>query len=814
MFKSIIKKLLKLNINFYTMLQRVNIFEHKISLLSNESLRIKTSQFKHKICFSGNVNSILFEALAVIRETSKRIIGERPHDVQIIAAISLCQGTIIEMKTGEGKTLVAALAAYVNTLWCNTIHIVTVNDYLASRDNLWMKPIFAFHGLSVGHLSNNTSFTKRKSLYYCNVLYGTNNEFAFDYLRDNLKYSCNNVVQKSLNFAIIDEVDSILIDEARTPLIISDTLFENNTIYKIIDNIVSKLNLFDYEIDKKNKNVSFTEKGNDKIEFYLKKNNIIKQNTNLYVVENISIIHYLYQSIKAHKLFILNKDYIIINNQINIIDEFTGRIMNGRRYSDNLHQAIEAKENILIQKENQTLASITFQNYFRMYNIISGMTGTAMTEKQEFLDIYNIRTIKIPTNNYNCRKDENDLIYQNTEIKYKKIIQEIEKTYNKKQPILIGTISIEKSEYISSLLFNLKIKHNTLNAKYHNEEAKIISQAGQSGNITISTNMAGRGTDIQLGGNAQVLIYFNSIKKEIDNISKNIYKDKQYVLSLGGLYIIGTERHESRRIDDQLRGRSGRQGDLGNTRFFISLQDELMKVFGSENIIYFLNKIGLKECDSIEHKWINKSIYLAQKKVELHNFNIRKNLLEFDDVINEQRMLIYLQRQEIIEGKSFFDIVKTKFIVFNQNIISQTFSNKFLLSKNQFDILKSKIYSFYNINIVIKNISSYIDINKIINNFTLKIIYEKKQKLGEKLFNNIMRKIFLINLDQLWKEHLHTIDKMKIGINLRSYGYKDPLKEYKSEALNLFKNMLLEYEQRIVFYVSRIQLIYTLKKIS
>ena len=626
---------------FQRTVQLINDLEPEIEKLSQDMLLKRISEIKSEISNGKKIDDYLVETFAMVREASKRTLGQRHFDVQLIGGMVLHNGGISEMKTGEGKTLVSTLAAFLNSLSGKGVHIVTVNDYLARRDAEWMGSIFNYLGLSVGCLTNDTEGReKRKEQYACDITYGTNNEFGFDYLRDNLRVLKQNIVQRDHNFCIVDEVDSILIDESRTPLVISGAIEDKTTLYNSINKIIPFLNDDDFEIDEKTKTANLTDAGNDKAEKILKERNIISEGT-LYDISNVTVVHHINQALRANKLFEKDRDYIVKSGSVVIVDEFTGRTMEGRRYGDGLHQAIEAKENVKVQNESQTLASITYQNYFRLYNKISGMTGTALTEAEEFGDIYNLSVFEIPTNIPVSRIDNEDEIYRTAEEKYDAIIEQIKICNEKSQPVLVGTTSIDKSEKISKKLRNNKIKHEVLNAKHHEQEAKIIANAGEPGAVTIATNMAGRGTDIQLGGNFEFNSSTKNGQENLEGLKDTITQKKDEVIKAGGLFVIGSERHESRRIDNQLRGRSGRQGDPGETKFFISLEDDLMRIFGSEKIDSVLKSLGLKEGESIKHAWISKALERAQKKVEGRNFDIRKTLLKFDDVLNDQRKTIF-----------------------------------------------------------------------------------------------------------------------------------------------------------------------------
>jgi len=662
--------------------EKINSLEAKMKEMSDETFPAKTAEFRSKIQNGEKLEDLIPETFACVREASKRVLSERHYDVQLMGGIILHQGKIAEMKTGEGKTLVSTLPVYLNSLTDNGVHVVTVNDYLAKRDSEWMGQIYNFLGLSVGCISNEMDDADRKKNYKCDVTYGTNNEFGFDYLRDNMKYDIEEMVQRDHFFCIVDEVDSILIDEARTPLVISGPTEDKSDQYFVCNKFIKELNKNDYELDEKNKNVLLSEKGIDKIEKLSKTYGILKNN-NFYDSQNINLVHHINQALKANLLFSKDTDYLIRDNKVQIIDEFTGRVLEGRRFSDGLHQALEAKEKVQIQSENQTLASITYQNYFRLYKKLSGMTGTAITEAEEFYDIYKLKTVSVPTNEPMIRNDLNDQILRTEKEKYKAIVEKIGNCKKKNQPVLVGTTSIEKSEKISFLLKSNNISHNVLNAKHHEKEANIIAEAGKLHAVTIATNMAGRGTDIQLGGNLNFLI-----KDELGKNKELILKEKNEVIKKGGLFVIGTERHESRRIDNQLRGRSGRQGDPGKSIFYISLEDDLMRIFGSESIDTIMKKFGLKEGESIDHPWINKALEKAQQRVEGRNFDIRKTLLKFDDVMNDQRQVIFEQRKKILKSKNIDKIINS----FLEDLIKD-FSNEktIYMRENQLDVFKIKI---------------------------------------------------------------------------------------------------------------------------
>ncbi|MDE2075032.1 MAG: preprotein translocase subunit SecA, partial [Alphaproteobacteria bacterium] len=642
--------------------EEINALEAGIAAKSDEELKAQTALFRERLTNGEELDDLLPEAFATVREAAKRTLGQRHFDVQLVGGMVLHQGKIAEMKTGEGKTLVATLPVYLNALAGKGVHVVTVNDYLASRDAGWMGQIYRFLGMSVGCIVHGLTDEERKAAYNCDVTYGTNNEFGFDYLRDNMKYSIATMTQRGHSFAIVDEVDSILIDEARTPLIISGPTDDQSEVYRAVDALMPNLVDEDFELDEKQRNVTLTEAGNEHVVQMLREAGLLETG-DLYDIENINVVHHVNQALKAHKLFLKDRDYIVKDSEVVIIDEFTGRMMPGRRYSEGLHQALEAKENTVIQPENVTLASITFQNYFRLYDKLSGMTGTAMTESSEFMDIYKLDVMEIPTNLPVARTDHDDEVYRTVDEKYEAIIKLINDCHKRGQPVLVGTVSIEKSEQLSNLLKKRKIKHNVLNARYHEQEAAIVAQAGVSGTVTIATNMAGRGTDIQLGGNADMRIK-NELAGILDEaerearaaeIRDEVAADKQRALAAGGLYMVGTERHESRRIDNQLRGRSGRQGDPGASKFFLSLQDDLMRIFGSDRMDGFLQRLGLQQGEAIAHPWVNKALEKAQQKVEARNFEIRKNILKYDDVLNDQRRVVFEQRKEIMETEDVSD---------------------------------------------------------------------------------------------------------------------------------------------------------------
>ena len=771
----------------------INNKESEIKSYKESDFKEKTAKFK-KMAQNGSIklDEILPESFALVREAAKRTLGERHYDVQLAGGIILHSGKIAEMKTGEGKTLVSTLPAYLNCLTGNGVHIVTVNDYLAQRDSKWMGKVFNYLGVSTGCITNNLEDISRKKNYACDITYATNNELGFDYLRDNMKYELAEMVQRNHNFCIVDEVDSILIDESRTPLIISGRLSDKTSLYTTSNEFIKNLQKNDYELDEKNKNVILTDAGVDKIEKFALRKNILK-NDNFYDPANLDLVHHTNQALKANLIFKKDTDYIVRDGKVQIIDEFTGRVLSGRRFSDGLHQAIEAKENVNIEEENQTLASITYQNYFRLYKKLAGMTGTAMTESEEFYDIYKLKVVSIPTNKAMLRTDFNDQIFRTEKEKYNAIIKKIIECNSKDQPVLVGTTSIEKSEKISKMLNEIKIKHNVLNAKQHEKEAQIIAEAGKTGAVTIATNMAGRGTDIKLGGNKD----FNENGEPND--LKEYKKNEEKVKELGGLYIIGTERHESRRIDNQLRGRSGRQGDPGATTFFISLQDELMRIFGGDSIDGMLKKLGLKENESIDHPWINKAMERAQKKVETRNFDIRKTLIKFDDVMNDQRQVIFSQRLKILQENNIKEILNN---FFDEIIINlEEILNNYKKSNDEKYLIELKNITGNSLND--KQLLELTSKDKDAFNKEMRELFKKKQNyrieiLGEKENNFLEKKIFLQIIDFSWRSHLQYLEQLRQVIGLRQYGQKDPLSEFKKEAFFLFEGLLIKIKNDVI----------------
>mgnify|MGYP001809985868 CR=1 FL=1 len=741
----------------WSFVKETNDWESKISPLSDDELRAKTIEFKQRYINGESIELMAAEAFAVVREASKRVLGERHFDVQIMGGMVLHQGKISEMRTGEGKTLTSTCPVYLNAITGKGVHVVTVNDYLAKRDSQWMGQIYKFLGLSVGCIHHGVSDVERRASYQADITYGTNNEFGFDYLRDNMKYDSMDLVQRPLHYAIVDEVDSILIDEARTPLIISGPTDDDVSKYYHIDTFIpSLIKDKDYTIDEKSKSVALTEDGVHKVEKILKVGN-------LYDPHNIEWLHYVTQALRAHTLFKRDVDYVIQENKVIIVDEFTGRLLPGRRFSEGLHQALEAKEKVHVESENQTLATITFQNYFRMYEKLAGMTGTAATEAAEFSKIYKLEVVVVPTNMPMIRKDLSDQVYKNERAKFKAVVEDIVERHSKGQPILVGTISIEKSEKLSKMLKVKGVRHNVLNAKYHEKEAEIISLAGQNGAVTISTNMAGRGTDIKLG---------------------------EGVPGVGGLHVIGTERHESRRIDNQLRGRSGRQGDPGSTRFYLSLEDDLMRIFGSERILKLMDTLKMDENEPIEHSFVSKAIENAQKRVEGHNFDIRKHLLEYDDVMNQQREVIYSMRKSMLMGenlKEFFtDLVKEECEAIQSTVASAEKDRE----KWDYEDLNNQIYEEFNFKIKKSDLfASGKTLSEFLFEETKKMLEQRIVELPEGVFLDVCRTIFLQTLDTLWKEHLKNLDYLKEGIGLRGYAQVNPLLEYKKEAFNMFVDL-------------------------
>ena len=779
--------------------ERINALEPQFAALTDEQLRAKTDEFRARLEQGETLDDLLVEAFATVREAAKRTLGQRHFDVQLIGGMVLHNGAISEMKTGEGKTLVATLAAYLNALPGHGVHVVTVNDYLARRDAGWMGQIYNFLGLSVGVIVPMLEEEQRRAAYAADITYATNNELGFDYLRDNMRMSLDGMVQRGHHYAIVDEVDSILVDEARTPLIISGPAEDSSELYRTIDQLVRQLVAEDWEKDEKQRSVTMTEKGQEHAQAMLEAAGLLKS-PDLYDIDNITLVHHVNQGLRAHKLFGRDVDYIVKDGQVIIIDEFTGRMMHGRRYSDGLHQALEAKEGVQIQPENQTLASITFQNYFRLYAKLAGMTGTAATEAAEFGEIYKLEVVEIPTNRDMVRKDEDDEVYRTAGEKVTAIADEIVAAHGKGQPALVGTVSIEKSEALSEVLKKREIPHKVLNARFHDQEALIIAQAGRVGSVTIATNMAGRGTDIQLGGNAEMRIAQELPEEErkgprADAIRQEVEAERQRVRERGGLYIIGTERHESRRIDNQLRGRSGRQGDPGRSKFFLSLEDDLMRIFGSERMNGMLQKLGLKEGEAIIHPWINKALEKAQQKVEARNFEIRKQLLKFDDVMNDQRKVVYEQRLELITAEHVADTVRDMRHQVIEDLVTKHIPEKAYAEQWDAEGLAAEAKRILNLDLPIaewakeEGIADQ-EIRERILDASDRLWDEKVSTFGEEPMRGVEKDLLLRILDHQWKEHLLHLDYLRQGIHLRGYGQRDPLNEYKREAFTLFEGML------------------------
>ena len=781
---------------------KINKLESDFDKLSDAEIINKTEEFKERALGGETLNDLLPEAFANVREAAKRALGLRAFDVQLMGGIFLHQGNISEMKTGEGKTLVATFPAYLNALTGKSVHIVTVNDYLATRDSEWMGKVYTALGMTTGVVIPNQPDEEKQSAYACDVIYATNNELGFDYLRDNMKSELSQMYQRDHHFAVVDEVDSILIDEARTPLIISGPAEDRSEIYIKINKVIPGIGDDHFKLDEKTKNVTFTDEGNEFIEQKLKDEEILPEGQNLYDPESTSLVHHITQALRAHKLYNKDKDYIVRDNEIVLIDEFTGRMMDGRRLSDGLHQAIEAKEACAIQPENTTLASVTFQNYFRLYEKLSGMTGTASTEADEFLEIYGLGMVEVPTNEKVKRVDEHDQVFRTAGEKYKAIIEAIIEANKKQQPILVGTTSIEKSEMLSQRLKDKNIIHNVLNARFHEQEAQIIANAGRSGAVTIATNMAGRGTDIQLGGNVEMRILEEleqnpnadpeETRANLQNAGK---KEKKAVLSSGGLYVLATERHESRRIDHQLRGRSGRQGDPGKSSFFLSLEDDLMRIFGSERLEKVLNTLGMKEGEAIVHPWVNKSLEKAQAKVEGRNFDIRKQLLKYDDVMNDQRKAIFEQRLEIMEAEDLAEITQDMRHQVIDDLVDEHIPAKTYPDQWDLDTLEKEIAEKIGANaqIVIWGKEEGVDdtiIRERIYDASDKFMAAKSVEFGTDTMRSIEKSVLLQSIDQKWREHLLTLDHLRSVVSFRGYAQRDPLNEYKTEAFGLFESLL------------------------
>ena len=798
---------------FQPLVEQINSLEPEIEALDRDGIVAVSNALQERAKSGEDLEALLPEAFALVREAAKRTLGQRHFDVQLMGGITLHQGRIAEMRTGEGKTLVATLAAYLNALSGKGVHVVTVNDYLASRDSRWMGEIYTYLGLTVGCIVSQMSDEDRKAAYQCDITYGTNNEYGFDYLRDNLKFALAEMVQRDHHFAIVDEVDSILIDEARTPLIISGPSETSIELYQQVNELISDFKTDDYESDEKARSATLTETGVEHAETLLMQAGLMQSGT-LYDSANVNLLHHISQALRAHKMFTKDKHYMVKNNELLIIDEFTGRAMQGRRFSDGLHQALEAKEKLPIKPENQTLASVTYQNYFRLYDKLSGMTGTALTEAGEFSEIYALDVVSIPTNKPVLRKDDDDAIYRTGRERDTAIIELIRECREKGQPILVGTVSIEKSEALSEALKSEKIPHNVLNARFHQEEAKIIADAGILGAVTIATNMAGRGTDIQLGGNLEMKLRENDIapdSKAAEKIAAEIEEGKQKALAAGGLFVLGTERHESRRIDNQLRGRTGRQGDPGSSKFFLSLEDDLMRIFGSEKLDGMLQKLGLEEGESIAHNWINKAVEKAQSKVESHNFEIRKQLLKYDDVMNDQRQVVFSQRKDIMQTENVHDTIlgmreETIDWIVSESIPAGSFPDMW-----DADLLTSLSMSHLGIEVpgadwVTEDGVTDGEITDRLRSACDRHMASKATIFGPDAMRNIEKSVILQILDQQWKEHLLSLDHLRQGINLRAYAQKDPLNEYKREAFQMFEGMLDKMRQTVTMALAHVNL--------
>ena len=795
----------------------INALEVEYEALSNSELKSKTAEFKKRVQNGEELDDLLPEAFATVREAAKRTLGQRHYDVQLIGGITLHTGEIAEMRTGEGKTLVSTLAAYLNALTGKGVHIVTVNDYLASRDAEWMGQIYSFLGMSVGCINNHEAYgNERKQAYNCDITYGTNNEFGFDYLRDNMKYTLDEMSQRGHTYAIIDEIDSILIDEARTPLIISGPTDDKSEYYKTINEFIPLITDDGYELDEKARTATFNELGNEQIENILRDKNLLEGDS-LYDIENVTIVHHINQALKAHKLFIKDKDYIIKKNEVVLIDEFTGRMMDGRRLSEGLHQAIEAKEKVDIKPENVTLASVTLQNYFRLYNKLSGMTGTAETEASEFAETYGLEVLVIPTNRPIQRIDNDDVIYRTEKEKFNAIVKEISEASKNNQPMLVGTVSIEKSESLSNFLKEKGIKHRVLNARFHEEEASIVAQAGVPGAITIATNMAGRGTDIQLGGNLDMRLeqeipkdLSESKRKKLEEkISNEIIKLKKQAIEAGGLYVLGTERHESRRIDNQLRGRTGRQGDPGRSKFYLSTEDDLMRIFGGDRLKAMMGKMGWEEGEELTNRFMSKAVERAQVRVETRNFDIRKNLLKYDDVMNDQRKTIFEQRMEFMTDNDVSDVIEDFRHQCCEDLIETYVPKKAYAEQWNISALTEKTKENLAMDIPFSDWAKEEGIADEemlarLKQSTDKAFKQLTDGIESKEMQRIEKQLLLQVIDQNWREHLQQLDNLKSVIGMRAYGQRDPLNEYKSEAFTLFDKLLTDLREGVTKAVTRL----------
>ncbi len=815
----------------------INALEDEVAALSDDELRARTISFREQVAAGTNIDDLLVPAFATVREAAKRTLGQRHFDMQLVGGMVLHDGRIAEMKTGEGKTLVATLAVYLNSLGGKGVHVVTVNDYLASRDSEWMGEIYNFLGLTTGVIVHGLDDQQRKEAYACDVTYGTNNELGFDYLRDNMKHDVSEMAQRGHNFAIVDEVDSILIDEARTPLIISGPLEDRSELYIQVDALIPRLAEEHYEVDEKTRAASLTEAGNDAIEDILREEGLLKGES-LYDVENVTMVHHVNQALRAHKLFQRDKDYIVRDGEVVIIDEFTGRMMPGRRFSEGLHQALEARENVKIQPESQTLASVTFQNYFRLYNKLAGMTGTAATEAAEFMDIYKLEVMEIPTNKPIVRDDAHDEVYRTADEKFKAIIELIQDCQSRGQPILVGTTSIEKSELLADMLKKEGYRQpesdgagseetykkgnrifRVLNARYHEQEAFIISQAGVPGAVTIATNMAGRGTDIQLGGNLEMRLRQElgdmedgkARDKQEKEIEADVARLKEEAIAAGGLCVAGTERHESRRIDNQLRGRSGRQGDPGNSHFFLSLQDDLMRIFGNERMDSMLVKLGLEEGEAIVHPWINKALEKAQQKVEARNFDIRKNLLKFDDVMNDQRKVMFEQRIELMDDANASETVTDMRHQVVDDLVTANIPEKAYAEQWDSEHLQEEIKRIFGIDAPIVNWAAEEGIaDEEIHDRIIEAVDDlaakKAESFGPEINRQIEKAVILQTLDGLWREHLVMLDHLRQVVGIRGVAQRDPLQEYKTEAFTLFEGLLARMREAVTGQMAHVQI--------
>jgi len=797
----------------------INKLEPELEKLSDAELQARTDWFKQRLADGERVDDLLVEAFATVREAARRTLGQRHFDVQLLGGIVLHKGMIAEMKTGEGKTLVSTLPVYLNALTGKGVHIITVNDYLAQRDAEWMGQIYRFLGLSVDCITHGKPDSERRAAYACDITYGTNNEFGFDYLRDNMKFSLDEMVQREFHYAIIDEVDSILIDEARTPLIISGPSSDSSGMYIAADRLVKNLVDGDYETDEKQRSANLTDQGVEHVERLAAQAELMDAESSLFDIQNVNLLHHVNQALRARTLFGRDTDYIVKDDKVVIIDEFTGRMMEGRRFGEGLHQALEAKEGVEIQNENQTLASITFQNFFRMYPKLAGMTGTAMTEAGEFSEIYKLACAEIPTNKPMIRQDHDDVIYRTAREKYNAIIEQIETCHNKKQPVLVGTVSIEKSEEVSEMLTARGIPHNVLNARYHEQEAYIISQAGVPGQVTIATNMAGRGTDIQLGGNPDMRIERETegveAPEEAARIAERIREEcarmHDEVTQAGGLFILGTERHESRRIDNQLRGRAGRQGDPGESEFFLSLEDDLMRIFGSERMDSMLERLGIQEGEAITHRWVNKALEKAQSKVEARNFDVRRNLLRFDDVMNDQRKVIYEQRRELMAAEDVSDTVTDMRHQVIRDMVARHVPEKAYPEQWSLDELHDEGRRVLGLDLPVHDWAreegiADTEIHDRLIEASDRLMAEKAANYGPEILRQAEKQIVLYVLDKKWKEHLLNMDHLRQGIGLRAFAQRNPLHEYKQEAFEMFQTMLASVREEITFILAHLQI--------